>query len=248
MVRTRSSGRYAFPSVNMAREMTLPVPTSVLWRTSDSHVPYEKALADMDVRVDAILEGRGGEEVWLLEHPPVYTAGTSANEADLVDARFPVFRTGRGGQYTYHGPGQRVAYVMLDLKVRRPDVRAYVRGLEEWIIRALKILGVQGERRDGRVGIWVMRIENGVEREDKIAAIGVRMRKWITFHGISLNVAPDLSHYSGIVPCGVKAHGVTSLKELGINAGMKDVDEALRTAFEEVFDTPTRVHAPPRFS
>jgi lipoyl(octanoyl) transferase len=244
----RSSGLYAFRTVNAADEMTMPSPTSVLWRVSPQPVPYEKAVAEMDERVSDILEGRSGEEVWLLEHPPVYTAGTSAKAADLVDARFPVFHTGRGGQYTYHGPGQRVAYAMLDLKLRKPDVRAFVQDLEEWLIRALREFGVAGERRAGRVGIWVVRSADGVAREDKIAAIGVRMRKWITFHGISLNVAPDLSHYSGIVPCGVQGHGVTSLKELGVNASMADVDEALRRAFEDVFDTPTRVHATPRFA
>jgi lipoyl(octanoyl) transferase len=169
--------------------------------------------------------------VWLLEHPPIYTAGTSANDADLLDARFPVYRTGRGGQFTYHGPGQRVGYVMLDLKQRKPDVRAYVHDLEEWLIRTLAAFDVRGERRDGRVGIWVRR----GEKEDKIAALGVRIKRWVTFHGVALNLDPDLSHFSGIVPCGINAHGVTSLAELGVKASMVDLDAALRRSFSEVF-------------
>ena len=214
---------------------TTPSATApILWRTSADLVPYETALLEMDARVTTILGG-GAEEIWLLEHPPLYTAGASAKDEDLIDARFPVFKTGRGGQYTYHGPGQRVAYAMLDLQRRKPDVRAYVRDLEEWLIRALARLGVEGERREGRVGIWVRRSNGGNTREDKVAAIGVRLRKWVTFHGISLNVAPDLSHYSGIVPCGVHAHGVTSLQDLGIKASMADADAALRAAFDEVF-------------
>lgn len=214
-----------------ARLMASPSPT-VTWTISPSPVAYGDALVRMEEAVEAILARRQGDEVWLLEHPPVYTAGVSAKDSDLIDARFPVFHTGRGGQFTYHGPGQRVGYAMLDLKKRNPDVRAYVRDLEEWLIRTLALLGVTGERREGRVGIWVAR-EGG--REDKIAAIGVRLRKWVTFHGVSLNVAPDLAHYSGIVPCGISAHGVTSLADLGIPATMADVDAALRSAFDSVF-------------
>ncbi|HEU0096799.1 MAG TPA: lipoyl(octanoyl) transferase LipB, partial [Rhizomicrobium sp.] len=174
---------------------------------------------------------------WLLEHPPIYTAGTSANEADLIDARFQVYHTGRGGQFTYHGPGQRVGYAMLDLKQRNPDVRAYVRDLEQWLIETLALLGVKGERRDGRVGIWVQRgpTSTSNEKEDKIAALGVRIKRWVTFHGVALNVDPDLSHFDGIVPCGVRAHGVTSLADLGIVVSMADVDVALKESFKKIF-------------
>jgi lipoyl(octanoyl) transferase len=188
----------------------------------------------MEERVAAIGRGTALERVWLLEHPPLYTAGTSAKDQDLLEARFPVFKTGRGGQYTYHGPGQRVAYVMLDLNRRgRPDVRRFVRDLEEWLIRALSRLGVAGERRKGRVGIWVAR--DG--QENKIAAIGVRLKHWVSYHGISLNVSPDLSHYSGIVPCGIAEDnlGVTSLAALGTGASLSDTDIALKSAFEEIF-------------
>ena len=206
------------------------------WKVSAQPVPYPEALAEMEARADAIAAGQADEEVWLLEHPPVYTAGTSAKDADLIDARFPVYRTGRGGQFTYHGPGQRVGYVMLDLKRRKPDVRAYVRDLEQWLIEALADLGVRGERRADRVGIWVTRPTSGnMTREDKIAALGVRIRHWVTFHGVALNVNPDLSHFAGIVPCGVRGHGVTSLADLGIAASMADVDEALKRAFVKVF-------------
>jgi len=205
---------------------------AVEWRVEPGLTPYPQAVAFMEERVAAITAGRADELVWLLEHPPIYTAGTSAKESDLLDARFPVFKTGRGGQFTYHGPGQRVGYVMLDLKRRKQDVRAYVRDLEEWLIRALAHFGVKGERRDDRVGIWVAR----PGREDKIAAIGVRIRHWVTFHGVALNVAPDLSHFSGIVPCGIRGHGVTSFADLGVEAKMADVDAALRDAFLEVFD------------
>ncbi|HVV65440.1 MAG TPA: lipoyl(octanoyl) transferase LipB [Rhizomicrobium sp.] len=204
----------------------------VEWRVDEGLTDYPQAVAFMERRAGAIADARAPEMVWLLEHPPIYTAGTSAKDADLLDARFPVFRTGRGGQFTYHGPGQRVAYVMLDLRRRDGDVRGFVRDLEEWLIRALAELGVKGERREGRVGIWVAR---GGGREDKIAAIGVRVRRWVTFHGISLNVAPDLSHFAGIVPCGVRGHGVTSLNELGLEASMADADRALKRAFAEVF-------------
>jgi lipoyl(octanoyl) transferase len=202
------------------------------WRVRPGLLPYQEAVRFMEERADAIAAGRANELVWLVEHPPIYTAGTSANPGDLINARFPVFKTGRGGQFTYHGPGQRVVYLMLDLKRRKPDVRAFVRELEEWLIRTLAVLGVKGERRTDRVGIWVLQ-QNG--REDKIAAIGVRVRRWVTFHGIALNVAPDLSHFSGIVPCGVREHGVTSLHALGVNVSMTQVDAALRGAFETVF-------------
>jgi lipoyl(octanoyl) transferase len=201
------------------------------WVVRDGLLAYPQAVAFMEERATAIAEGRAGEMAWLVEHPPIYTAGTSARDADLLDARFPVHRTGRGGQFTYHGPGQRVGYVMLDLKTRKADVRAYVRDLEEWMIRALARFNVKGERRDGRVGIWVVR----GNREDKIAAIGVRVRKWVTFHGIAFNVDPDLTHFSGIVPCGISGHGVTSLHDLGIAITMADADVALKGAFEEVF-------------
>jgi lipoyl(octanoyl) transferase len=175
--------------------------------------------------------------VWLVEHPSIYTAGTSAKDSDLIEARFPVFKTGRGGQYTYHGPGQRVGYVMLDLKQRGPDVRRFVCDLEEWLIRTLAAFNVKGERRAGRVGIWVARAptSNKNAREDKIAALGVRIRRWVTFHGVSLNVEPDLTHFSGIVPCGVREHGVTSLHDLGILVSMADVDVAMKAAWDQVF-------------
>ncbi|MEQ8283115.1 MAG: lipoyl(octanoyl) transferase LipB [Parvibaculum sp.] len=218
----------------------LPLPETNLhnveWRVADAPVPYEMAVAEMEARVAAIAEGTAPELVWLLEHPALYTAGTSADEADLIDPkRFPVFRSGRGGQYTYHGPGQRVAYVMLDLKRRKPDVRAYVQNLEAWLIATLARFEVTGETRNDRVGVWVRRPERGLTAEDKIAAIGVRLRKWVTFHGVSLNVAPDLDHFSGIVPCGIAQHGVTSLADLGRTATMAHVDAALRETFGEVF-------------
>lgn len=207
--------------------------TAVEWRTQAGLVGYEDAVAAMEARVAAIHSGNAAELVWLVEHPPLYTAGSSAQDSDLIEPGFlPVYRSGRGGQFTYHGPGQRVGYVMLDLKRRGADVRCYVHNLEEWLIRALAALGVQGERRSGRVGIWVAR---GAGREDKIAAIGVRVRKWVTYHGIALNVAPDLGHYRGIVPCGIAEHGVTSLAALGIAATMAEVDAALRRAFDEIF-------------
>ena len=202
------------------------------WRVEPGLTPYPEAVAFMEERAAAIADGRARERVWLVEHPPIYTAGTSAQDRDLLDARFPVFKTGRGGQFTYHGPGQRVGYVMLDLKHRGSDVRGFVRDLEEWLIRTLAAFNVKGERREGRVGIWVAR---GGGREEKIAAIGVRVRKWVTFHGVSFNVDPDLSHFTGIVPCGISEHGVTSLHELGILVSMADVDVVMKTAFEEVF-------------
>ena len=207
------------------------VKTQPEWRISDSPVAYPDALAGMEARAAAIAEGSAGEMVWLLEHPPIYTAGTSADDADLLDTRFPVYRTGRGGQFTYHGPGQRVGYAMLDLRQRKPDVRAYVRDLEQWLIEALALFNVKGERREGRVGIWVQR---GL-KEDKIAALGVRIKRWVTFHGVALNVDPDLSHFSGIVPCGVRDHGVTSLADLGITVSMADVDVALKQSFRKIF-------------
>lgn len=208
----------------------------VEWRVSDAPVAYDEALAGMEERVAAIADGRAPEQVWLLEHPPLYTAGTSARDQDLIDPdRFPVFRTGRGGQFTYHGPGQRVAYVMLDLNRRSPDLRRFVAALEAWLIEALGAFNVRGERREDRVGVWVRRREKGEDVEDKIAALGIRVRRWVTFHGVSLNVEPDLSHFSGIVPCGVSRHGVTSLVDLGLPVTMHDADVALRAAFERVF-------------
>lgn len=210
---------------------------AVEWRISDSAVPYPEAVAEMESRAADIAAGKAGEMVWLLEHPPLYTSGTSGRNEDLLDPRFPLFATGRGGQLTYHGPGQRVAYVMLDLRRRRPDVRAYVAGLEEWIIRTLARFNVRGERREDRVGVWVRRPDKGEGHEDKIAAIGVRLRRWVSFHGISINVEPDLTHFSAIVPCGVAdpRYGVTSLVDLGHPVTMADVDVALRQAFAEVF-------------
>jgi lipoyl(octanoyl) transferase len=202
------------------------------WVVRPGLLPYPEAVAFMEARAAEIAAGRAPEMVWLVEHPPIYTAGTSANDSDLLDARFPVFKTGRGGQFTYHGPGQRVVYLMLDLKRRKPDARAYVRDLEEWLIRALAQFGVRGERRPDRVGIWV---DRGAGREDKIGAIGVRIRHWVTFHGVALNVNPDLSHFSGIVPCGVRGHGVTSLADLGVQASLNELDAALRRSFEPVF-------------
>ncbi|MGI9406415.1 MAG: lipoyl(octanoyl) transferase LipB [Hyphomicrobiaceae bacterium] len=211
------------------------MPPPIEWKITDEPVAYADALAFMEDRVTAIAEGSAGECIWLLEHPPLYTAGTSADAADLVDPdRFPVHRTGRGGQYTYHGPGQRVAYVMLDLNRRGRDVRAFVRFLEAWLIETLAQFNVRGERRDDRVGVWVRRPDLG--REDKIAAIGIRLRRWVSFHGISLNVDPDLDHFSGIVPCGVREHGVTSLVDLGIPVSMAEVDMVLRSTFEALDD------------
>jgi len=208
----------------------------VEWSTAIDPVPYPEAVAMMENRIAAIHNGEAPELVWLLEHPPLYSAGTSANPKDLKDPdRFPVYPTGRGGQYTYHGPGQRVAYVMLDLTRRGRDVRAFVRALEEWIILTLADLGVTGDVRDDRIGVWVTRQEAGRAREDKIAAIGIRLRRWISFHGISLNVNPDLSHFDGIVPCGITEHGVTSLANLGIQHSMESVDAALRRQFGQVF-------------
>ena len=206
------------------------------WAVSTGYVPYPAAVAAMEVRAAAIAEGTAGELVWLLEHPPPYTGGVSAKDTDLIAPdRFPVFASGRGGQYTYHGPGQRVAYVMLDMTRRGRDVRAFVEALEAWIIDALAAFNVTGEMREGRVGVWVERKGPGWSREDKIAAIGVKLRKWVSFHGISLNVEPDLEHFTGIVPCGQTEHGVTSLVDLGLPVTMDEADEALRASFTRVF-------------
>jgi lipoyl(octanoyl) transferase len=203
------------------------------WRIGENPVDYGPAVAEMEARAAAIRAGTAPELIWLLEHPPLYTAGTSAKLEDLLDpGRFPVHSSGRGGQYTYHGPGQRIAYVMLDLERRGHDLRAYVAALEQWIILALARFAIVGERRAGRVGIWVVR-EDG--REDKIAAIGVRVRRWVTLHGLAINVAPDLGHFSGIVPCGIAEHGVTSLADLGLEVGLGDLDRALAATFDEAF-------------
>jgi lipoyl(octanoyl) transferase len=213
----------------------------VEWRVEPGLLTYESAVTAMDDRAAAIADGRAPELVWLVEHPPLYTAGTSARPDDLVAPdRFPVHPTGRGGQYTYHGPGQRVAYLMLDLKRRRQDVRAFVAALEEWIVRALASFSVKGERREDRVGVWVVRpdlppLADGSPAEAKIAAVGIRLRRWVSLHGIAVNVAPDLSHFSGIVPCGVRDRGVTSLADLGLTVTMEDFDAALLSAFRQVF-------------
>lgn len=207
------------------------------WIIENGQISYDVAVQFMEKRVGDIRSSGAAEAVWLLEHPPLYTAGTSAKEKDLLDPRFPVFKTGRGGEYTYHGPGQRVAYAMLDLKERqknKPDVRHYVWQLEEWIIRTLESFGVKGERREGRVGIWVV-MPNGSEK--KIAAIGVRIRRWVAYHGIAINVNPDLSHFGGIVPCGISEHGVTSLYDLGKNVTMQGLDRVLQEKFQDVFQT-----------
>lgn len=202
------------------------------WKISDDLIPYDVALAEMEERVAAIRESQAPELIWLLEHPPLYTAGTSAEESDLVSPdKFPVYNAGRGGQYTYHGPGQRIAYVLLDLKKRNSDVRAFVQDLENWVIDVLSQYHIKGEKRDGRIGVWVAR----GSREDKIAAIGVRVRRWVSFHGISINVEPDLSHYDGIVPCGIAEHGVTSLVDQGIPVSLPEFDIELKSSFEKVF-------------
>jgi lipoyl(octanoyl) transferase len=211
--------------------------TPVEWRMSAVPVPYPEAVAAMTGRAAEIAAGTAPELVWLLEHPPLYTAGTSARPEQLIDACFPVYRSGRGGQFTYHGPGQRVAYAMLDLKARGPDVRRFVVALEEWLIRTLAVFGVQGERRGQRIGVWVRRPDKGDDYEDKIAALGIRIQRWVSLHGVSLNVAPDLTHFSGIVPCGVTdpRYGVTSLADLGLSVTMAEVDAALRRQFESLF-------------
>lgn len=216
------------------------------WATSPGYVPYTEAVAAMEARAAAIVEGSAAELVWLLEHPPLYTSGVSAKAADLLSpGRLPVFASGRGGQFTYHGPGQRVAYVMLDLRARRRDVHAFVRALEQWVIGALNAFDVRGEARSGRAGVWVeRRTDDGVPHEDKVAAIGVKVRRWVSFHGVSLNVAPDLSHFDGIVPCGIREHGVTSLADLGLPATLDQADAALKASFREVFG-PVRGAPPP---
>lgn len=214
----------------------IPGSPPVEWRVEPGLTDYELAVAFMEERVAAIAEGRKAELVWLVEHPPLYTAGTSANRDDLVEPdRFPVHQTGRGGQYTYHGPGQRVAYVMLDLERRGKDIRAFVAALERWLIEALASFNVRGERREDRVGVWVRRPDKGEGAEDKIAAIGIRVRRWVTFHGVSLNVEPNLGHFAGIVPCGIRGYGVTSLVDLGLPVVMDDADAALKASFMEVF-------------
>jgi lipoyl(octanoyl) transferase len=235
-VAAKVSPRYGYKVVNSRDELTIglhPAAGSapVEWRVSDGLVDYDTALAAM------IARGEAPELVWLLEHPALYTAGTSAQPAELLDARFPVHETGRGGQFTYHGPGQRVGYLMLDLKRRAPDVRRFVASIEEWLIRTLASFNVRGERRDDRIGVWVRRPDKGANHEDKIAAIGIRVRHWVTLHGFALNVEPELSHFSGIVPCGVAEarYGVTSLADLGVPVSMPEVDMALRAAFTPLF-------------
>lgn len=212
------------------------------WLISDEPVAYDEAVAFMEARVAAIAQGQAPELIWLLEHPPLYTAGTSAADEELVQpARLPVHKTGRGGRYTYHGPGQRVAYVMLDVRRRGGDVRAFVTDLEGWIIDTLAAFNIRGETRGDRVGVWVRRPEKGDGAEDKIAAIGIRLRRWISFHGVSINVEPELSHFDGIVPCGIRDQGVTSFADLGLTTTMMDVDIALRSAFEARFGNVKRV-------
>lgn len=224
----------------MTDSQTQPTLPAVEWRHIDGLAPYAETLAAMEARAEAIHRGEAAEAIWLLEHPPLYTAGTSARVEDLVDpGRFPVFPVGRGGQYTYHGPGQRVIYCMLDVKARGGDVRCFVRKLEHWVIAALAEFNVRGEIRPGRVGVWVVRPDrrgpDGQPAEDKIAAIGIKIRRWISFHGISINVEPDLSHFDGIVPCGIRDHGVTSLVDLGLPVTMADLDAALRRTFDTAF-------------
>ena len=236
--------------VNARDDLTvgLPAPAGsapVQWLIADRPVAYAEALAVMDARVEQIAAGAAPELVWLLEHPPLYTAGTSSDRADVLDARFPVFEAGRGGQMTYHGPGQRVAYAMLDLRRRGPDVRRFVATLEEWLIRTLAAFNVRGERREDRVGVWVRRPDKGEGYEDKIAALGIRVRHWVTLHGVSLNIEPDLGHFGGIVPCGVheNRYGVTSLADLGHIVTMADIDTAMRVTFGALFGPTVRVQA-----
>jgi lipoyl(octanoyl) transferase len=238
--------------VNTRSELTiglLPPPGAapVEWRVSDGPVAYDAALAAMSARAEAIARGRAPELVWLLEHPALYTAGTSSRPDELIEARFPVHTAGRGGQFTYHGPGQRVGYVMLDLKRRAPDVRRFVAMIEEWIIHTLAAFNIRGERRDDRIGVWVARPDQGEGIEDKIAAIGIRVQRWVTLHGFALNIEPDLSHFSGIVPCGVadSRYGVTSFADLGLTASMPEVDRVLRTAFEPLFGTTADAQTSP---
>jgi lipoyl(octanoyl) transferase len=216
--------------------LSAPGSEPVEWVIADGPVGYDEAVAEMDARAAMIADGTARERVWLVEHPPLYTAGTSARAADLIQPeRFPVHQSGRGGQFTYHGPGQRVAYVMLDLKRRDPDLRRFVAALEAWLIGTLDGFNIRGERREDRVGVWVRRPEKGDGCEDKIAAIGIRVRRWVSFHGISLNVEPELSHFEGIVPCGVSDQGVTSLVDLGLPVTLPEVDSMLRAEFERIF-------------
>jgi lipoyl(octanoyl) transferase len=238
--------------VNTRNDLTIGLlPQSAMppveWCVSDRPVAYDAALAAMTARAEAISRGDAPELVWLLEHPALYTAGTSARPAELLEARFPVHATGRGGQFTYHGPGQRVGYVMLDLKRRAPDVRRFVATIEEWIVRTLAAFNIRGERREDRVGVWVRRPDKGEANEDKMAAIGIRVRHWVTFHGFALNIEPDLSHFAGIVPCGVtdNRYGVTSLADLGLTVSMPEVDMALRAAFVPLFGATVDAQAVP---
>ena len=245
------SPRHGYEVVNTRSDLRLGLlPTAgsppVEWLVSDGLVDYDSALAIMATRTAAIAREEASELIWLLEHPPLYTSGTSAQPQELIEARFPVYIAGRGGQFTYHGPGQRVGYVMLDLKRRAPDVRRFVATIEEWIIRTLAAFGVRGERREDRIGVWVRRSDRSDGREDKIAAIGIRVQRWVTLHGFSLNVTPDLSHFSGIVPCGVsdRRYGVTSLADLGRRASMMDVDKVLRSEFEPLFGATADAQKP----
>ena len=247
-VESDAHGRYLGRMASTREELAAglaPASEPAEWRVAPRPVAYEAAVAAMEARAAAIAAGRERELVWLLEHPPLYTAGTSASRTDVIDARFPVFDSGRGGQTTYHGPGQRVAYVMLDLKRRGPDVRRYVATLEEWIIRTLAAFDVRGERREDRIGVWVRRPDKGEGYEDKIAALGIRVKQWVTLHGIAINIAPDLSHFSGIVPCGVQdnRYGVSSLADLGRAATFADVDAALRREFETLFGATAETDA-----
>jgi lipoyl(octanoyl) transferase len=236
-IRTAEPGDFRFGCPTENERTEGGAERRVEWRMSDALVPYPEALAFMEERVEAIRAGRAPELVWLLEHPPLYTAGTSARGQDLLAPnRFPVYQAGRGGQFTYHGPGQRVAYVMLDLKRRKPDLRDYVWRLEEWMIRALARFDVRGERRAGRIGIWVVRPSG---EEAKIAAVGVRIRRWVSFHGVAINLEPNLDHFSGIVPCGIRGFGVTSLADLGLTTTMPELDAALMATFEQVFRPST---------
>jgi lipoyl(octanoyl) transferase len=247
------SPRYGYEVVNTRGDLTIGLlppagAAPVEWLISDRPVAYDDALATMTARAEAIAHGKAAELIWLLEHPALYTAGTSSRPQELIEARFPVHTTGRGGQFTYHGPGQRVGYIMLDLKRRTPDVRRFVASIEEWIIRTLAAFNVRGERRDDRIGVWVRRPDKGDGVEDKIAAIGIRVQRWVTLHGFALNIEPDLSHFSGIVPCGVAGprYGVTSLADLGRPVSMPEVDMALRSHFAPLFGATVETQTVPR--